>query len=874
MACAGVTLAAAGLSVAQERTALLEEVVVTAERRQESLQDVPLSITAFGSEARDKIGILSIQDMANFAPGVTYDTSQDRPSIRGIGRQSNFFTMDSPVANYFDGVYTTSVQDAQRRPIFIERTEILRGPQGALSGRNSIGGVVNTISKMPRDEFGGEARTYYGDYERYGVEGTVTGPITDWARFRINGGKYRQDEGYFENVALNSDEGDQPNNRDIIDILIDADLGESVELFLKAAWADYDESRRTLVSLAPYVSGAQNAPNPFGASGSAFTPPASWGYFAGSGGVVLSGMNQNPVLVTGDERKFAADYASRQKLDNHHNYTAQLTWHAPGVDVKWIGGHQNYHYAQWQDQDGTDVIAMTLPGGRRVNPGGVNMYAEDREWYSNELTLTSTSEGPFRWILGLYQSNEDYYQEPATLTFPGYPELNAPIYGPTTLAPANPVPFRAQYGFLDGETVSRAAFGQVDYEFNDQWKVTFGLRYNEDEKDADEATRYIGNNFGLGLAAVGVALDVTPQPVPGAPLQPGVVRDNGVDPATGYRTRVLNGKWSATTGSVGIDFTPTDDDLIFLRMARGYRPGGFSSGGFIDNTAPTRVDKETVNSYEVGYKSTFADRLQVSASVFYYDYEDIQLSLPSLGRCSNPSDLSTCTTIASFLNVAAGETKGFELETNWAITEQLNAYLTYGYLDATIEDGLGQAGTGFINPDDRAAVRQNANRHRQVPGQVDTGFTFLPVYTQNLSGNTLANSPEHRVGLNMNYTIPFSSGNLVLSGSYVWRDEQYSNVFEMEEFKVPSWSTVGARIAWTDAEDRYTIMLYGSNLTNEIAADAALPVPAADPMPSRQPTGLATAGAPSAAGVAYYNRLNLLPPREWGLELQYRFGDR
>src|SRR5215831_8221811 len=204
-------------AAAEEKSTVLEEIVVTAERRAESLQEVSLSITAFGSEKRDIVGIQSIQDMANFAPGVSYNTSTDRPSIRGVARQSNFFSLDSPVANYFDGVYTSSVQDAQRRPIFIERTEILRGPQGALSGRGSIAGAINTISKMPEDQFGGEARGFYGNFSRYGVETTVTGPFTDWLKGRINLGHYRQDKGYFNNVANGRTEGDQPNNRDIVD---------------------------------------------------------------------------------------------------------------------------------------------------------------------------------------------------------------------------------------------------------------------------------------------------------------------------------------------------------------------------------------------------------------------------------------------------------------------------------------------------------------------------------------------------------------------------------------------------------------------------------------------------------------------------------
>ena len=238
LSCAlGSVLGIGSLASAQDgtRTSVLEEIIVTAERRAENLQDVPLSITAYGDKAREQIGILSIQDMANFAPGVSFNMSSDRPSIRGIARQSNFFTLDSPVANYIDGVYTSSVQDAQRRPIFIERTEILRGPQGALSGRGSIAGAFNTISKRPSDTFQGEFGGFFGNYERFGGEGTITGPLTESLRARVNLGVYRQHEGYFENVSRGDTEGDQPNNRTSFDLLLDGDLGESVDFFFKAS---------------------------------------------------------------------------------------------------------------------------------------------------------------------------------------------------------------------------------------------------------------------------------------------------------------------------------------------------------------------------------------------------------------------------------------------------------------------------------------------------------------------------------------------------------------------------------------------------------------------------------------------------------------
>lgn len=885
-------ISAAAVAQDGSRESGLEEIIVTAERRSESLLEVPLSISAYSDTARETMGIISIQDMVNFAPGVSFTMSNDRPSIRGIARQSNFFTIDSPVANYFDGVYTSSVQDAQRRPIFIERTEILRGPQGALSGRGSIAGAINTISKRPTENFETELGAYFGNYERYGGEATVSGAlIPEYLRARVNVGVSRQNEGYFENVSRGDTEGDQPNNRNVFDLLLDGSFGGTVDYFFKAAYADYDESRRTGNGYAPFYAGDQRAPSAYGPSSNTLTPLAGWGYFDSIDGRVGNSPN-NPVILTGDIRKFANDFHSRQKLDNHHNYTMHLTWHTGPVDIKWIGGHQNYRYTQWTDGDFTDVEQMRLPApatfppgipGRTVNPGQITKYMEEREWYSNELTFTSTGDGPFSWIVGLYQSDEDFNQEPATTIFPGYNELNAPIGTVDTLlaalgAPFNPAGIRAVVpnprpntsvvGLIDGETVSSAAFGQVGIEFTDAWKLTLGMRYNKDEKEATESLRYIANGLGNGLGqwlaggGLGrpVAVDVTPVPT-GAPLQRGVIRDRGIDPVTGYRVRDFKADWQAVTGSIGIDFTPNENDLIYARAARGYRPGGFNAGFLYEN--PT-IDKELVDSFEVGYKTTLFDRLQLSASAFYYDYNDIQLPLPALGRCTDPNDLSTCTILDTFTNLATGESKGVEIEATWAVTDAWSMFLSYGFLDATIKEGLGTQ-NGFQNPDDPAAVLPNANRTEIIPGQFDSNFTYLQRWKQDLSGNKLANSPEHKVAFNTSYTFELAPGDLTLSANYIWRDEQYSDVFESEPGIVPSYDTVGLRILWTDADDRYTVILYGSNLTDEVAPDSVTL--------TRQRTGVATSLATaSAAGQAYYQTLNLTPPREYGIELQYRFG--
>ena len=187
---ASSTLLAASLGVgaAQAQTVnTIEELVVTAEKREASLQDVPVAISAFTAEKRDLVGINTVQDMTNFTPGLQYSTQTDRISLRGVGRLNNSHAADSSVAVYSDGIYSTSTVQAGETPIFIERLEVLRGPQGTLYGRNSIGGAINIVSRRPTEEWYGEVRGTYQNYNRRLLEAAVSGPITDWMQFRLAG---------------------------------------------------------------------------------------------------------------------------------------------------------------------------------------------------------------------------------------------------------------------------------------------------------------------------------------------------------------------------------------------------------------------------------------------------------------------------------------------------------------------------------------------------------------------------------------------------------------------------------------------------------------------------------------------------------------
>src|SRR3954469_12362098 len=179
----------------------IEELVVTAERRAQSLQDVPVAISAFTSANRDLVGINTIQDMTNFTPGLNYTSANDRASIRGVGRLTNAHPVAVPVAVYDDGIYTTSTVTAGKTPIFTDRVEVLRGPQGTLYGRNSLGGAINVISRHPTEEFYAEVRATVANYKRTLLEAAISGPLAPDLQFRLAGNWEKQRDGYFKNVV-------------------------------------------------------------------------------------------------------------------------------------------------------------------------------------------------------------------------------------------------------------------------------------------------------------------------------------------------------------------------------------------------------------------------------------------------------------------------------------------------------------------------------------------------------------------------------------------------------------------------------------------------------------------------------------------------
>ncbi len=807
VAIAGILAMAAGVAAtAQESkapdTMVLEEIVVTAEKRQANLQDVPVAISAFTSETRDLLGITSIQDLTDFTPGLSYSSTLDRMSLRGVGRLTNNYGSDPGIATYSDGFYTASNVEAGKRPIHTERVEVLRGPQGTLYGRNSIGGALNVISKRPTETFRGEMRATAGNYETQIYEGSISGPITDWMRYRVAGNVGGQDEGFFKDANSNETEGGQ-NDDMYVDAQLAFDLGESMDVWVKYAKSEWDQARRVDRRITPN----DIAPTFFGAPGA-----TTAGLFPN---VTFGFTGTNPALT--DERTYDTDTPFRTKLDDVDIFTLESVNHLGGVDLKYVGGYQGYTYTQISDFDGVDRDPFVRTVGANsitIFPTVEAFYMEDKEYYSNELNLISTGEGPFQWIVGLYQYHEQVNQNQG-IRAPLQPELQNPRAGAPSPAngfnpPAGPEhPDRnLQIAGALLEADAYAGFTQIDYQLSETWKTTIGARYTQDEKVADEyRTRVVF----LGNPAL---------------------------PFSFYSSDErahLEGKWHAATGTAGLEWQPSEGVLAYGKYTRGYKSGGFNAGAM----APGRTgytDPEFINAYEIGLKETFAQRLTANVSVFMYDYKDAQY--PSTVR-----DATTGLLESRFFNLEKATSMGAELETVWAVTDALVMRLNYSYLDTEIDDprcfvdGADTGIAGVLQPDARPCTTPALGTQT----------------AQLLDGGDLPSAPKNKVAFNANYTWFTGLGNLTIGSTWTYRDDAYYSVFSREHYLAPSYDQTDFRALWSGTNNRYTLIAFVNNAFDDVGFEAA--------------------GATQSAWGTQSRTQSLTAPRTYGLEVQFRFGN-
>jgi iron complex outermembrane receptor protein len=816
-----------GLAQAQQPPnsgTMLEEIIVTAQKRAESLQDVPVAVTALTDQTRQLIGIKSVQDITDFTPSLVYYTGVDRMTLRGIGRLTNNAGTEPGVATYVDGFYVTSNILVGVSDLFNSRVEILRGPQGTLYGRNAVGGAINTISRRPSEDVTAEVRTTVANFDRIAAEGTFSAPLgAGWA-FRISASDTQQNRGYYHNIGSAPSEGGTAHDK-LYDLQLQGAMGP-FDVWLKYFKYQLNDTSRILNITVPY-----NTTVFFPATN--LIPSATFGYTV-----------QNPALT--DPRAINTNTPAAFTVKGADMWIGHLTWHLDGADIKYIGGYYRYDLRLQQDSDNTSRTSyqyqpLGLTGSPSGNPVTVSAnnifdYQEFHNYYSNEINVTSTGDGPLQWIVGGYQLNEHLY-EPFALSSPNQTQLYQPALGITTFVPfalnfapgaggaPNPL---GNYVYETGllHTKSLAGFGQLDWKIADQWKLTAGARYSKDEKTGEAVQRFflwnpqLGTQLGL-LGVPGVtsatSFDVTPA-VTGYPA--------GTTPAI----MDVKNDTDGYSGTLGTQWQPSKNTLTYLKYSRGFKAGALNLGQVsFTNPASTTVGPEKLDAIELGLKeqvSTF----QINSALYFYNYHDAQVPTSVIGQGN--------VAVTQFVNIAKMRDYGVEVETIWQPTDALTFMLNYSYLKTKIEESV-----CIVDAIDPGATQPDAMPCG--PPASNGSVAQSPV------GSHMLGSPENKASAVISYRFHFEPGSLTLTATDSFRDKQYSFILDRPYWQTPSYNLIGARVMWTGADNSYNVNAYVTNAAEKLAADSV--------------------GA-SAGSTGINQAFGYLPPRTYGLEVQYRWG--
>ncbi len=716
------------------------ELVVTAEKRQQSLQSVPIAISAYTSEKREKIGIDSVQDMANFTPGLVYNTGNDRVTLRGIGRYTNQLGADSSVGVYEDGAFETFTTKAGNDSLFVDRIEVLRGPQGTLYGRASIGGAMNIISRMPTSTWYGEARALIDNYGQHVEAGAVSGPINDDLQFRLAASKTDQPQGYYANLSGGPSQG---NVRDewYLEGQLKGEFGPHFDFWLKAFGGEWN-------NLGGNAGGKITSQQIVGPDGVTQVANPSFGLLTGNGAGgestdslvpalgafdapgVTGLVTTNPTGLNPQNFNVRNIYSTIKQVVTLHAYygaVLKLNGHFDGFDVKYTGEAQHYSYytrEEWGEgnQLATGVISYVDPKGNTIFPDSQLLYGEEHFFTTNEINIISTTKSRFQWVLGAYNFNETY-QQPEEISLVGQQQLLNPIYFSGAAAPINK---NKDVYFAEGRMGAEtfAGFAQGDWQATDQFKFTAGIRYSFDAKYGLDQARYLAFGPQIGVP-VPVGFDITSVATPlGGVAQKGATAST-TDPTTGIATRKLGDSWGGVTATGGVQWQPDHETNVYAKYSRGYKSGGFNSGFGL--AANPETDPETSNDYQFGIKKLLFNNLQINLDLFYDQYYNAQIPV----SVQNGTLLS-----AEFYNVPESRSDGVEIETTWSPTRALQFILNYGFNDTRIIN----SGCIIDALGDPTATRVGA-----TIGGCPAPTTAGGAQGQNLNGASLPNAPRNKI---------------------------------------------------------------------------------------------------------------------------------
>lgn len=740
------------------------EIVVTAQKRDQNLNDVGITITAFTGDALNQLGIQDTTDIAAIVPGLTFTDVGFGPPIynlRGVGFKDTSFNSTSTVGIYVDEAAIAYPIQSLGATLDLERVEVLKGPQGTLYGRNNTGGAINYIAAKPTEELEGRIEASVASFERFDIEGAVSGSIADGLRARL------------AFATTQSNEGPQR------DIVTGETLGEIDKLALRfSVVADISQTTELLVQFSYWNDKSDSVAAQVVASS-----------FQSPGNTPITSILQRSINIYSQTRNSntLAGFTSGVDLRNNSSntsVTARLRQEiTDSIDFTAITAFSRYR----DDNGRRDLAGFSVPFAEAArfvsgyttiqeSPRLANLYIENDatiHTFSQEARLSGNTDR-LNWVGGFYFAND---------TVNSRVNQNVPLtsntnnFGPLT-NPADPASrrFNIASALQDGVSRTRTygVFGQVEYEITDSLKATFGLRYSNDRNDYVYCARDSDGLFG--------------------PLVFGV-------PAGECFTLLANGtrgqfigrlSESSVSGRLALDYKVNDDILIYGSLSRGFKAGSFPN---ILATVAGQVEpavQEELRSIELGFKATLLDgAVQLNGSGYYYDYKDKQ----ALGVVNDPN----FGVLRRLVNIPNSTINGAEVELQVKPLDGLFVSFGGAYVDSSV--------TGdFIGPNANAVLINYRGSRFQDTAKFQ--FTGLFNYDFPISGGL-----DGFVGGDVSYSsrinYDFEPGPVIAGVAANAPTTLDPN------FIGNSYAVFGARIGIADDDDKWRLSIWSRNLGNE-----------------------------------------------------------
>ncbi len=703
---AALTLAASP-ALAQDA---IEEIIVTAQKQMETLQDVPIAVTAFSERDINNIVAQDIADLGTFSPNVELSRGATQPSytIRGIGTRDFGVGADPAVGVYIDGIYVGRSGASKVAFNDVQRVEILNGPQGTLFGRNAAAGAVQYITNKPVGEEQGWVKATLGNYDKRKLEGVYNLPLSENLYWR-SGALWNERDGDVDNIGTSGPSDFNGEDNWSINTALAWYPKDELEIIFRMEYDEIDQGAR--------------------AQSSATIPPQD-----GS---------------TSDFDKVASDDDTYQERELF-GASLHVDWEFDEFVLSSITAYREFESSYREERDGS---ANPLYKFSDEN------YEDNSSW-SQELRITTTSEGPLNFTAGFNYSEEDAEQSSSIFFSPmafekalfetvlgaPYPGNEGVGYGLAFAIPYNPDPDAPISGYADfdriyangaealmadefretfsvrGDYTSMAVFADATYNVTDALDLTVGVRWTRDEKDFDRFSAY--NDFGIGF---------------------GFAQQSRID-SNGELARTPEGwldqlggelgwyeeseSWEEVTPRAVVDYRVTDDILTYVSYSEGYKAGGFNS---VNMEAPA-FDPEEVKNWEVGFKSSWMDyTLRVNGAFFSYEYNNLQQLVEKNGACA-PGNVTTFE-----FDTFDVDGDGFELSTVWIPVSGLTLTFNTGTLDAEY-------------------TRRILGKNVEIDDPDNPGNTIETCVEVDEKGETFNESPDLNYSLGINYAYTLSSG--------------------------------------------------------------------------------------------------------------------